>query len=328
MPEEKIKSIIFFVLISGILALNSCDAPRENPLDPNSKDNLLGTIDGTVQTFSLPYTPINNVAVLWKPGNILVFTDTSGNFTIPNIKTENGTLIFTKEGYHTDTVQVTWDNARKISKEVNLNKIPLLDSLSIYTVVMNLLNPQSQMSELVFHAKIVDVDNDIDTVSVLNDQIGLMKTMDFNVASKTYQAVLTTDELNLNSIEETIGLEFDFRVRDVLGDIYILHGGGVSRIIQDQVVGLQPDNDMTINSLPFNLDWNSTDPGYSFHYKVEVYTNDVANPQLVLSQDNISSQDTTYLVNTMDAGNYWWVVWIVDDFNNMARSLPATFIVQ
>jgi hypothetical protein len=306
--------------------LNSCEAPRENPLDPNSNDNLLGTIDGTVQTFSLPYTPIKNVEVFWKPGNILVYSDTGGNFIIPNVKTENGTLIFRKEGYHTDTVEIDWAGARKITEQINLNKIPMLDSLSVYSVIINSANPPVLMSELVIKTKIIDVDNDIDTVSVVNEKQGLDKAMDFNIASKTFQTVLTPEELNITDIEQSIGLEFDFRVRDVLGEIYMLHGDGVNRVIKDQVTGLQPANDQQIPTVPFNLQWDSFTPGYSFHYMVEIYTNDGS--QLVFRKDSISSGENSFNITTMNSGSYWWAIWIIDEFNDMSRSLPATFIVQ
>ncbi len=326
LPEEKIKSIIAFVLVSGMLFLNSCEAPRENPLDPNSPDNQLGTIDGNVQTFSLPYTPIKNVEVIWKPGERLVYSDTSGNFIIPNIKTENGSLIFRKEGYHTDTVRVDWAGTRKVNKQVNLNKIPMLDSLFIYSEVINTISPNSEMDNLVIQTKIIDVDNDIDTVFVLNDQQGLDKAMDFNVASKYFQAVLTPEDLNLSDIEQTIGLEFDFRIRDVLGDIYLLKGGKVTRIIKDQVTGLQPTDDQVITTQPFDLSWNSFAAGYTFHYMVEIYTNDGS--LLVKRGSNIPAQDTTFSVDSLDAGSYWWVIWVIDNFNNKDRSLPASFSVQ
>ena len=70
----------------------SCNAPRDNPLDPNGpKSDLvqikpnLGQITGTVQTISAPLTGIRDVSVFWLPGNIVVNTDASGNFTINNI---------------------------------------------------------------------------------------------------------------------------------------------------------------------------------------------------------------------------------------------------
>jgi hypothetical protein len=328
MSEIKIKSILIFVLVLSTILLNSCDASRENPLDPNSKDNLLGTIQGTVQTYSLPYTPITNAEVFWKPGNILVFTDTSGNFTVPNVKTENGLLIFRKAGFNTDTIQVNWNGTKKINEQVNLNTVPTLDSLKIYTIVINVSDSVSQMNQLNIDTKVRDPDNDIDTVFVFNSQTGLNKAMDFNVANKTYQSILTPGELNLNDLEETIGLKFNFRIKNISGDVFTLEGGSVTRVIESCVTGLLPDSNQVINVIPFMLNWNGFLPGYTFHYKIEIYTNDVANSQLVLWQDNISSQDTSFAVNSLDAGNYWWVVWIIDDFNNMSRSAPATFVIQ
>lgn len=321
----RIKNLTFFLIFLGITFINSCEAPRENPLDPNSSDNLLGTIEGTIQTFSLPYTPIKNVEVIWRPGNILVYSDANGNFSIPNIKTENGPLIFRKEGYHTDTMQIDWAGERKLKEQINLNKIPELDSLSVYSVITNTAIPPSPMSKIVIETKIADIDNDIDTVFVVNDHTGLEKAMDFNIVSKTFYTELTPEDLNLTDLEQSIGLEFNFRVRDILGEIYILKGGSVKRIINDSITGMQPAGDSVVTALPFYLRWEGFMPGYSFSYKVEIYTNDGS--QQVL-EENVSSDMTSYLIDSLDTGNYYWVIWVVDDFNDMNRSLPVTFSVQ
>ncbi len=326
LPEEKIKRLIVFLLVSGILFLSSCDAPRENPLDPNSSDNQLGMLDGTVQTFSLPYTPIKDVEVFWKPGNKMVYSDVKGNFSIPNVKTENGQLIFRKDGYHNDTVMVDWAGGHEVNEQVNLNKIPTLDSLSIYSIVLNSANPPSVMSELVIETMVKDVDNDIDTVYVVNNQVGLMKAMDFDIASKTFLTQLTPQELGLTDIEQTIGLEFDFRVRNVLGEISVLHGTGVKRIIKNQVSGLQPSNDQVISSVPFVLSWDRFNAGYPFRYKIEISTSDGS--QVVFSQDSVSAEDTTFTIENLETGSYWWAIWVIDNFNNKDRSVPAAFSVQ
>ncbi len=326
LPEEKIKSLITFLLVSGAILLNSCDAARENPLDPNSSDNQLGTIEGTVQTFSLPYTPIKDVEVFWNPGNKMVYSDARGNFSVPNVKTENGRLIFRKDGYHNDTIMVDWAGSRKVNEQVNLNKIPSLDSLSIYSIVLNSSNPPSVMSALVIQTMVKDIDNDIDTVYIINDHLGLMKAMDFDIASKMFLTQLTPQELGLTNIEQSIGLIFNFRVRNVLGENSVLPGGGVKRIITNQVSGLLPSNEQVVSSVPFDLSWDRFSSGYSFRYKVEISTNDGS--QIVFSKDSISAQDTSFTIENLDAGSYWWVIWVIDDFKNKDRSVPASFNIQ
>ena len=328
MFEEKRLSIIFIILLLVTLILNSCDALRDNPLDPNSTDHLLGSISGSVQTFSLPYTPISGVEVYWKPGNIMVLTDTSGSFKISNVRTDDGMLIFRKAGFHTDTISVQWRGSKKISEQVNLNSYPTLDSMAIYSEVINVSDTSSQMYQLVFDIKVTDLDNDIDTMFVINDQLGLRKPMDFDIANKTYESILTPEELNLTDVEQVVGLKFNFLLKNIMGGVYQLDGGTITRVIKNRIIGLLPDGNKIISSFPFTLQWSSFNPGYNFHYEVQVFTNDVSNPLLVLSQNNISSQDTTYNVDSLATGNYWWVIWVIDDFNNMSRSAPATFIIQ
>ena len=182
------------------------------------------------------------------------------------------------------------------------------------------------MSEIVIQTKISDVDNDIDTVFVVNDNLGVVKAMDFDIGSKTFQTILSLEDLNITDLEQAVGLEFDFRIRDILGEIYLLKGSTVKRVIKDQVTGLQPSNDQVVTTLPFKLSWDSYTTGFDFHYNIEIYTNDGS--QLVKSINDISSDSTFKTIDTLDSGNYWWRIWVIDQFNDVNKSLPATFSLQ
>jgi hypothetical protein len=105
-----------------------------------------------------------------------------------------------------------------------------------------------------------------------------------------------------------------------------LKGSTVKRIIKDQVTGLQPSNDQVITTLPFKLSWSSYTSGFNFHYNIEIYTNDGS--QLIKSINDISSDSTFKTIDTLESGNYWWRIWVVDQFNDVNKSLPATFSLQ
>ncbi len=319
-----LRMLAFLVMINFI----SCNAPRNNPLDPGNPNYPYVSISGKVLTFSLPYTGIPGVTVYWSNANKIVSTDTAGNFYINNILPVNGKIIFTKSGYRADTINVIWKNSKTLNYNVNLNKIPQLDSISIYTVVINQFTPPGQSYQLVINCKITNKDNDIDSVYVENSQLNLKKALDFNVINKDYGTTLTNQDLNVTDIEQTIGLNFNIIVKDVFNRIYNIGSDKVSRVIKNGAIIQYPANDTTVSSQPF-LSWQRYLSGFPFRYMIEIYTNDIANSQLVLKQDSISSNSITYKPNqSLNAGNYYWVIWVIDQFQNRCRSLPATFKVQ
>lgn len=324
MKKNSLLLILFNIAFGA--ALISCNAPRNNPLDPETGYTATSVIEGTVQTFSLPYTAIENVSVYWEPGNTLIKTGSSGTFKITNINSVDGNLVFSKEGFRTDTVFVEWGNKKKISKTINLNKLPQIDSLSIYTLVINQFS-SLQIYRLNIRTKISDKDNDIDTVFIQNEALGLKKRLDYNVTEKMYQAALTAEELGITDIEEIIGIDFQVVVKDIFSKEFIPGSDKISRVIKEGSSTVSPNADGSSSADPLFV-WTKHRVGYSFKYMIEVYTKDFVNPQLVGRIENISSTLTQHQSNlNLPKGEYSWVIWIIDQFNNSFMSTPSTIIV-
>lgn len=306
----------------------SCNAPRNNPLDPGNPNYPYVSISGKVLTFSPPYTGIPGVSVYWSNANTEVKTDTNGNFLIDNILPVNGQIIFTKSGYRPDTLNVVWNNSKTLNYVVNLNIVPHLDSVSIYTVVINQFSSPGQSYQLVINCKISDKDNDIDSVYVENSQLNLRKTLAYNVTGKDYETTLSNQDLNVTDIEQTIGLSFNIIVKDVFNRYFNIGSEKVTRVIKSGVLIQDPANDTIITSSPL-LKWQRYKTGYPFRYMIEIFTNNLANSQLVFRQDNISSDSISYQVKQhLSSSDYFWVIWVIDQFQNRCRSLPATFRIQ
>ncbi len=311
-----------------MLIIESCNAPRNNPFDPMNPGYSFVELEGSVLTYSLPYTGIAGVSVLWNPSNAIVTTDKNGNFIISNIQPVNGKLIIQKNGYLSDTLNVVWGSSKVLNYQINLNSMPTLDSIQIYTVVINQFSPPGQTYQLVVNAKISDRDNDIDSVFIQNAQLNLRYPLNFDVVNKTYTATLTTQDLNITDLDQTIGLSFNIIVKDVFNREYNTGSSNVTRVIKSAALIQYPSNDTTIGPNPSFI-WQRYRAGYPFNYKIEIYTNDIANPQLVYTANGVSSDSVSYNLGTsLQSGNYYWVIWIIDQFKNRSRSLPATFVVQ
>ncbi len=323
---QKWKVNVFLFAVSFLIM--SCNAPKNNPLDPNNPNYAFVTLTGNVQTFSFPHIGISGVSVYWSSSNVLVNTDNNGNFSIGNILPVNGKLIFQKNGFRADTINVVWNNSKTLDSLVYLFQIPTLDSISIYTVVTNQFTPPGQSYQLIVNSKVSDKDNDIDTVLVENSQLNLRKPLDFNATSKFYGTVLSTQDLNIADIEQTIGLDFNIIAKDHFQNEYNVGSSKVTRVIKNGVSIIYPANDTALSSTPLFM-WQRYKTGYPFSYMIEVYTNDFANSQLVFRGENISSDSVSYQLTTpLSTKNYYWVIWVIDQFQNRCRSLPATFNVK
>ncbi|OGU77077.1 MAG: hypothetical protein A2V93_02440 [Ignavibacteria bacterium RBG_16_34_14] len=325
----RIRLHFFLLIISVILIGINCNAPRTNPLDPLNPDYNYGTIEGTVQTIGNPSIAIANVQILWENANLITETNAFGRFRLINIPMEDGKIIFSKTGFKSDTLAVVWGNSKRFISLTFLNRIPTLDTVSIYTSITNEYS-QDPESELFVKAWITDLDRDVDSVFIINETLNLKKPL-FNPFEGYYLDTLTESDLNVNDIEQTIGLDFSIMAKDGSDNEFVIGSDRVTRVIKDEVTGLQPSTDSSIidTTQPVIFEWNRFEAGYDFNYMIEVYSYNVSSSQLVHSKSNFSSDSTSYtLPQILSDNNYFWVIWIIDEFQNRSRSKPATFRIQ
>jgi hypothetical protein len=305
-----------FIVVSFVVIINlSCNAPRNNPFDPLNSNYEYGIIEGTVQTNSVPRSGIQDVNVLWEPENIITKTDADGKYRFSNIHTEDGNLIFYKEGFQSDTLIISWGTSKREFTQLYLNRIPVLDSSLIYSTVIN----QSQRYEIFVKAWITDIDGYVDSVFVYNSSLNLKQSLDNN-----YETTLTQDELNVTDIEQAVGLDLSIITKDKNGDEFTIGSGRITRVIKDEVSGLMPSNNTSITQQPINFQWDKFNGGYNFTYTLEIYS-----PDLVYKKENIPSDSTSYLMpQNLSQGTYYWVLWIIDKYQNRSRSKQAYFLIQ
>jgi hypothetical protein len=330
----KISLHFFLLIISVILIGINCNAPRNNPLDPLNEDYNYGTIEGTVLTIGNPSFAISDVKVLWENANLIAETDANGRFRLSNIPIENGNIIFSKTGYKDDTLNVIWGSSKRFISLTFLNGIPTLDTVSIYTAVENRTS-QDPETKLFVKAWVNDLDDDVDSIFVVNETLNLRKPLTFFSVEGNYQTTATNIDLAINDIEQTIGLDFSIMAKDrsIPPNEFIIGSDRVTRIIKDEVTGLQPSTDSGISdtSQPVIFEWNRFQAGYDFTYMIEVYSYTISSsPQLIHTKSNFSPDSTSYTLPLIlpISDYYYWVIWVIDEFQNRSRSKPALFRIE
>ena len=314
-------TIVLFVT----MVLFACEAPHNNPLDPNNPNYKFGRISGSVQTISLPLEPVAQTVVSWRSGANQTISDNQGQFDLLLKPVMDGWLLFNHPQFHPDSVFVNWPANKEFKVDIFLNTLPKMDSLTIYSVVLNRF-PSFQKEELVLKAHIKDRDNDIDSVhAVFFGEIQRFY-LPFNTTEKSYQRKLSVFDLGLLSFEDIIGQPVNITVKDIFSNTVDVGQNQLVRVIYEEVIFISP-KDTTTGRRP-TLIWQQFDPNFDFYYDVEIYTNEVA-PQLIRSYKKLAMDQTSLDVDSdLPEGNYFWVIWAIDSFGNRTRSKPAAFSVM
>jgi hypothetical protein len=319
------KNLRFFILVLTIYILGSCDAPRDNPLDPRNPDNALHIISGRVQTISIPFLPVSTAQVIWASGTISSVTDLNGFFEIETVHDTDGWLVVKKQGYFTDSVFINWKDTKSIDVDVFVNSLPVAEEITLYSSV-TFNYPNLQAEQLDVWIRIADRDDDVDSVIISNSYSDFYAELLYNVPMQRYERSFSTFDLNITQLEELIGHTFQMDVRDPFGHRIIVASPNLVRIIRQEILFTSPSGNDSTSGRP-TLVWKEYDPGFHHTYQLEVFTAEIT-PQLVWQTDGISQDSTEFSVDQdLSTGEYFWVIWAVDEFQNRVRSKPASFRV-
>jgi hypothetical protein len=326
--KHQLLKIVFVLIILFSWVCYTCDAPRHNPLDPDNPDNNLVAISGKVKNISSPFAPVNDVTVLWQDGNKLDQTDLNGDYQIENIAPNDGWLYFSKAGYLTDSLYIEWDKQKNQNLNIELNAIPVLDSLLIYSIIQNRY-PTLQVLTLGIEAVITDPDNDIDTIYVENPDLNFKNYLLFDPNLQMYKRTFSMSDLGIINAEAIIGHEFNIIDKDSYDHRIFLDKMSIKRIIKEQINLISPGSNDVVSSQP-TLNWEPLTPGFSLTYDIEIYNTDNLEAELKWRKQGISQGTSSIIVdkNLSASPNYFWVIWCIDEFNNRSRSRPKSFEVE
>jgi len=187
--------------------------------------------------------------------------------------------------------------------------------------------PDSQSDSLFVKANISDAENDVDSVFVICADLNINKKLVLNPNSGYYENSFSPGDLNLTYLDEGTGKNFKIIVKDRLHNIFDIGFSTIKRVIRKDVVFRSPAN-LEIVKKPTTFTWERYLPGFNFRYMFEIYTNTL--PAVLVKRWTDIPKDAINFTPAVDLapGEYIWVIWAVDDFNDRIRSFPASFVVQ
>lgn len=286
----------------------------------------LPRIQGYVKTTRVPPQPIVDVKVTWSAAQQFVLTDEQGFFQFSDISEADGQLFFEKEGYRSEIADVDWQQGPLITMDVFLNSNPTLDSLTLYSVVENNYGDRL-VEQLNVFAYIDDNEGDINTVFLECSALDITAELSYNVQHKRFERSFSVSDLNVNSVRQLVGYDFHLMVLDDYDYLFNLGVERVERVIFDEIEIDSPKNSEQVSNF-LTLQWLYFNPGFSFTYDIEIYTDDDFTQELVWKKESVPSDSLSTIVDVLlEPKEYVWMIWCVDEFSNRSRSKPGSFIV-
>jgi hypothetical protein len=116
---------------------------------------------------------------------------------------------------------------------------------------------------------------------------------------------------------------------DRVGNVATSMDKFIPRIVQDVPVIISPTSLEIINNFPHDFSWQPIFLDYDFSLKIEIYQINIGIFTKVREYKNISSLESTYTVTqSLPTGDYFWVIYIVDEFGDTSSSKEGSFRIQ
>ncbi|MGC8652370.1 MAG: carboxypeptidase regulatory-like domain-containing protein [Candidatus Kryptoniota bacterium] len=323
-----LKSFLVLAIIAFSLDRCAPDAPHENSLDPLSPNySGTGVLSGRVLTLTAPYAGISNVLVTIPGNQSAVFTSSDGSFLIRNVPAGQVTVVFTKSGYLTDTLQIQIGIGKTQSIEVHLDALPVISAEQVVTHKIDQWWPGAVYNATV-SAAVIDADGstDIDSVYVVVDTINFSMAYSFN--SKDFEVTIYSDSLPQHDIQWLVGRSFVVQARDHEGAVSRSNPFYVTRIIESEAAPFYPVGLDTAKASP-TFEWNPPQITFNYSYTIQVVRMDAGNQTVVWTQPGINSSLVSYsFPGILSSGTYFWTIAVVDNYGNSSRSKEAAFSVK
>ena len=211
--------------------------------------------------------------------------------------------------------------------------LPIIIHLEFYSCV---IYREIKSLELIANVKINDSRHPVSLLFIDSPLLIRRITLDYLTDEQMYTCKITNEQLRTHTPDKVIGLPFDLGFIDQKQNEAILDHIEIKRIIKEEVNLLNPIGGDTVSSEPL-LEWVSDFDNIvnvnekkelekMYHFFVEVLTEEMVQ---VWGKDSLSINNNSIQVDqSLSAGIYKWVIWIIDTFNNQSRSKMKTFVVE
>jgi len=344
-----VKPLIYSIIILtiNIIVFQGCsfDADRDNPLDP--KGNIYSppaSLSGKITRISTS-DPISDVNLLLSPGSYASYTDQSGDYIIAADISGEYDLLITHPQYKDIETQINLVWGAGITADFSMDAVTTIDSVSVTSQRIEIDDNEPTFEYLInVHVEISDADgsSDLDSSTVECSFLDQLIEIE-NGGGSEYNLSLSDEMFPGNDIENMIGVEFDIRLIDKIGDTLCAPPQEIRMIFDFRIDPRHPDTREGSGIIQHGnptFDWEV--PNHEIilehYYRIKIFRdNDQLRYENLLSEgmenftlDDSSGFDATYdlLDDTLDVGIYYWTLQLEDAYGDFTRSAEIPFEIQ
>ena len=342
------KNHVYYIMFLIVVGFGCHDAPRDNPLDPQSPQYIsTASLTGTV-TILNQSTPLPSATITSLEDGVSTITNAFGAFSFDHLTIGTQTLVCAKTNYMPDTQRIVLQTQTTANIHFSLNGAPYVVSQNIYTRKIDQYYPSPQYFVDVT-ASVTDPNGitDIDSVwflvtdssgSFLNSDT-LLFPMAYSVSTRLFQVTIDKYHLPTNTIQWLVNKPLQIKSRDIHSATNYSNQFYVSRVIENTATPSYPTLNTatsvkdTTGPTPL-LQWSPPDVTFNYTYSLiisritsGVYT-DVWSYTQLGSINNEFQFPGDNSGTTLASGEYVWTISVVDDFGNYSRSKEASFVVK
>lgn len=320
-----IYSLIFILLY---LLLNCfSDAPRDNPLDTGNNMPKY-QLNGFVQTYypNLTNSFLRNARITLVPSNEFSISDADGYFFFNNLSPGTYVIYCQATGFVEDSMEIKIENNKQVN--FRLDGLPYFKNISISTHHISRWFPVDDLYFLQFAVAAGDTDGveELDIAEFEIADYSIRDTLDQSVTAGKFDFTFFLNDYGIASLHQLIGKPFMFYIKDNFGATQASDKQYINRIIEETPVLLAPVELTVIQSIPFNIQWERIFLPYPFTLKIEIFRIVSGLNIKVAEIPNISGELDTYSYgNVLSPGDYFWTLYIKDEFGNESRSKEGSF---
>ncbi|WP_457566100.1 hypothetical protein [Caldithrix abyssi] len=311
----------FSVLLMIVLIL-ACDAPRENPFDPNSsnyyeqKSELIVSRVFVKQLYP-PFNPIANAQVIEPNLNLFGTTNAQGVVQFEHKAVDSLLFMVSAEPYFADTLK--FSRKQTNDYEIFLNAKPAVENTKFVSFFNNIYD-QFSITSIYMEALITDLDGPIDISSVrLQDETYGFDTLLVRDANNSDLFKIEFDLRDVSSDltpEAAPELNFHLIVKNNNDDRVIKGPYVIKRVIQANLVQLSPTiSTVTQDSVVFR--W--VDPELSYDYVFNIILLKFPTFEEI-AYKGIPKGQTSLIVKNLSPGQYNWKLQVEDRLGNICQS--------
>ena len=339
------------ILLCGLVFI-SCQAPHDNPFDPESPAYHPAQPPARIIDLSLDSLVGLSCKLTWtSPENAheyMLFSglpgwngrDTTGaeqyQGDMPGVKPiglSQSIWINLPPGETRAWILYGISEAGLLSEGSNPVVIaaPMRDKVAEITVAAKSIHHASWGSLPYFALEINATINDSDGVDRVwikfrDVEIGSLLPVD----DQNWRGHFPESNLNGFRLGEFIGHPFTLHHLDSAHFVGISEPFHLARVIYDVPVTISPDNFELLDTNRPVLEWEFYETDFSYNYKVEIWhvPEETSEGVLVYQFENISSEFNTHPVDQLlptEPQYLFWTITVIDEFGNEARSLTASF---